>query len=141
MYKAFSPSVLEEMEERGDISLTVKSGWEHANKWTAQPFFISYCIGSEREHIFSCYFSQESTVIQITNIEPTKLIADKKALVDAYMYITLKGLIGYAENAGVSRLIIDSYISAAADHMLDLGFYVTPKGISGGSRGCKRLKD
>jgi len=38
-------------------------------------------------------------------------------------------------------LIFDSFIPAAADHMFDLGFNVTCRGICGGSRGCKSLKD
>lgn len=142
MYKAFSPSVLKEMTERGNILLTIKPGWEQATPWNASPSFISYCMGTNREHIFTCYFSQESTVMQVTNIEATKLISDKKSLVDAYMYVALKGLVELAENKKVQRLIVDSFISAAADHMLDLGFYITPKGAfsSTGSRGCKTIE-
>ncbi len=142
MYKAFSPSVLKEMMERGNVLLTVKPGWEGSTPWNPCPSFISYCIGTNREHIFTCYSSQESTVMQITNIEATKLISDKKSLVDAYMYVALKGLLDIAEDKEVKRLIIDSFISSAADHMLDLGFYITPKGAfsSTGSRGCKTIK-
>lgn len=143
MYKAFSPSVLKEMEEHGNILITVKSGWEQTNKWSAKPSYVSYCIGAKREHIFSCYMSQETNTIQITNMKATRLISDKKALIDAYMYIALKGLIEFARDTGVERLIVDSPISAAADYMLDLGFYVMPKGkfSTSGSRGCKRLEE
>lgn len=141
MYKSFSQSVLEEMEERGGILLTIKPGWEQSTEWCAQPFFISYCMGLQREHIFSCYLSKENGAIQIVNLEATELIKDKKSLVDAYMYVTLKGLIKHAKNMGATRLIVDSYIPATADHMLDLGFYITPKGMTGGARGCKKLKE
>ena len=143
MYKAFSPSIIEEMEERGNIVITVKPGWEQTQPWSSKPSYISYWLGTHHERIFSCYVAQEKTaaVVQVTNMEATKLISDKKALVDAYMYITLKGLIEYAKSAEAERLIVDSYIPAAADHMLDLGFYITPKGsLAGGSRGCKTIK-
>jgi hypothetical protein len=40
----------------------------------------------------------------------------------------------------MKRLIVDSYIPAAADHMMDLEFSVTARGISAGARGCKILK-
>ena len=142
MYRALSPSVLEEMAGRGNILLTIKHGWEHQTPWTATPSFISYCIGTTREHIFICYSSRESTVMQISNIEATELISDEKSLVDAYMYVALKGLINLAESSRVKRLIVDSFIPSTADHMLDLGFYITPRGsFSGaGSRGCKTIK-
>lgn len=140
MYKSLSPSVLEEMVERGNILVTVKPGWEQTSGWNAKPSFISYTTGYDREHIFTCYFVCDSHSVQITDVEPTKLIYGEKALVDAYMYVTLKGLVEFANNLGANRLIFDSIIPAA-DHMLDLGFNVTSKGISGGSRGCKSLKD
>lgn len=141
MYKSFSPKILEEMKERGDILVTIKRGWEDTGGWDAKPSFISYTIGHDREHIFRCYFMRENDVVQISDVEPTELISGKKALVDAYMYITLNGLIEFANSLGAKRLIFDSFVPAAADHMLDLGFNVTSKGISGGSRGCKSLKD
>ena len=141
MYKSLSTSVLREMEERGDILVTIKPGWEQSGGWQAKPSFISYAVGYDREHIFGCYFMQENNTIQISDVEPTKLISNEKSLVDAYIYITLKGLIEFANNLGAKRLIFDSLIPAAADHMLDLGFNITSKGISGGTRGCKLLKD
>ena len=143
MYRTLAPSVLKEMEECGNVVLTVKPGWEQVNQWSSKPSYISYCIGTRREHIFTCYMSQENTTIQITNMEATKLIANNKALIDAYMYVTLKELIDFAETQQVKRLIVDSFISSAADHMLDLGFYVTPKGTfsANGSRGCKTIKE
>jgi len=71
----------------------------------------------------------------------TELIADKKGLVDAYTYLALKGMVDFTRTMQATRLIVDSFIPALADHMLDLGFHVTPKGMSGGCRGCKTLKD
>ena len=140
MYKAFGPAVLAEMEERGNILITVKPGWEAGGDWISKPSFISYCIGTNREHIFTCYISQESKAVQISNMEATKLISDKKALVDAYVYVALKGLVGFARSLDARRLLVDSFIPAAADYMLDLGFYVTSKGLSAGARGCKTLR-
>jgi len=140
MYRAFSPTVLKEMEDRGNILVTVKPGWEGGGEWISKPSFISYCIGTGREHIFTCYLSQESKSIQISNMEATKLISDKKALVDAYMYVALKGLVKFARSLNARRLLVDSFIPATADYMLDLGFYVTSKGLSAGARGCKTLR-
>ena len=147
MYKAFSPIVIKEMETHGNISLTIKSGWEQVNAWSAKPSHICYWMGDYQEYIFDCYSSQEKTVMEIGNLKATEIISDKDALVDAYMYLTLKGLIDLAEIVGVKRLIVSSYISATADYMLDLGFYVTHNkillsgGSSGESRGCKTLKE
>jgi len=137
MYKSLSPYVVREMDERGHILLTTKAGWE--NNWCAMPSHISYNIGTESEHIFRCYFSQQMGAIQITNVEATDLISDNKALVDAYMYIAIKGMVDFAGTFKVKRLVFDSFIPAAADHMLDLGFYITAKGLDGGSRGYKIL--
>jgi len=139
MYKAFGPAVLAEMEERGNILITVKPGWEGGGDWISKPSYISYCMGTNREHIFTCYLSQESKSIQIANMEATKLISDRKGLVDAYVYVALKGLVKFAKSLNASRLLVDSFIPATADYMLDLGFYVTSKGLSAGARGCKTL--
>ena len=79
--------------------------------------------------------------MQITNVVATKLIADKKGLVDAYTYIALKGMIEFAKNMKSQRIIVDSYIPSLADYMLDFEFHITPKGLSGGCRGCKILED
>lgn len=143
MYKTLAPSVIKEMEECGNIVLTIKPGWEQGNLWSARPSYISYCMGTRHEHIFTCYMSQGGETIQLTNMAPTELISNNKALIDAYMHIALKGLIGYAKTQGIKRLIIDSFTSSAADHMLGLGFYVTSKGTfnSSGSRGCKTIKE
>jgi len=135
MYKSFSPSVLKEMEKRGHIQITAKNGWEQV--WSAQPSFISYCIGNTYERIFSCYYSGYDDQIQITSIEAMDLISKNKGLIDAYMYLAIKGIIRLANNIGVKYVVVDSFISSAADHMLDLGFRV---GLSNGSRGCKKLK-
>ena len=141
MYKSLSASVLKEMTERGNTTITIKAGWETSSAWVSIPGFITYCLGGNLEHIFRCYMSREHDSIQITNVEPTELIADKKALVDAYMYVALKGVVKFAEDMRVKRLIFDSYVPAAADHMIDLGFRITSKGLSGGSRGLKTFKE
>lgn len=140
MYKSFSPGVLKEMKNRGEIIITIRPGWENAAQWSYIPGFISYCIGQNREHIFSCYISKDTETVQLTNIVPTKLINENKSLIDAYMYVAIKGLMELTEGMGAKRLVIDSLLPAAADHMLDAGFSVTPKGPVG-TRGCKTLKD
>lgn len=140
MYKAFAPSVVKELEERGNIIVTIKSGWEQDDGgWLCKPCFVTYCIGSALEHIFSSYLSNEMNTVQFANIEATEVISGNKPLVDAYMYVALKGLIEFAKNLKKKRLVIDSYIPAVADHMLDLGFYITPK-TGAGARGCRILK-
>jgi len=126
------------MEELGHIIITAKNGWE--NVWNMQPSFISYNIDIASERIFSCYYSKSGNQVQITNLEALKLISDDKAMVDAYLFLAIKGLIRFTNNIGAKRLVVDSFIPAAADHMLDLGFYVVCKGLSNGSRGCKTLE-
>lgn len=137
MYKSLSPAVLREMEERGNVTLTTKPGWEQA--WTMVPSFVSYNIGTQRERIFKCYLSINTGAIQITDIEPTAVINKNKALIDAYMYLAVKGLIRYAISLKARQLVLDSYAPSIADHMLDLGFKVTCRGESLGARGCKSL--
>jgi len=141
MYKAISSSIIKEMLDAGDTYVSIKKGWEHSSGWSAKPSYIIYALGPERERIFSCYFFRERDTIQITNLEATKLISDQKALVDAYMYIALVGLIEFSKNLGVKRLIVDSYIPSIADHMLDLGFQITAKGFGrAGGRGIKNIE-
>ena len=144
MYKTLSPETLKEMEERGHIMVSFKEGWETCSPWSSKPAYLYYCLGSERERIFTCYISTADATTQITNLEATKVISGEKALVDAYMYVALKGLIRFARNNQSRRLVIDSYISATADYMLDMGFRITAIGSApsvGGARGCKTLKD
>jgi len=128
------------MSSRGHISITVKKGWENVITWSSTPGFISYRLGVNTEHIFSCYITRGEKTVQLSNIEPTELIASQKSLVDAYIYVALKGVISLAGNIGAKRLVLDSSIPAIANHMLDMGFNVTPRGTSG-SRGCKLLED
>jgi len=140
MFKTLSPTAIEEMDKLGDINISIKSGWEEQGDWQAKPAHVVYWIGYTSEDIFTCYYSRESRTLQITNIEPTSLIGNQKALVDAYLYIAIKGIIGMAEKIRVKRLIIDSFLPPTADHLLDLGFHVTSKGLSSGARGCKDLE-
>ena len=118
-----------------------RPGWELQGGWSSKPAFILYWIGYESERIVSCYWSREGKTTQITQIEPDSLIIDNKALIDAYLYVALKGLILEADKSRMKRLIVDSYIPSIVDHMLDLGFSITAKGLSmPGGRGCKILE-
>jgi hypothetical protein len=141
MYKSLSSSILKEMLDRGRITVTIKTGWETACSWASMPSYITYCLGGRREHIFSFYLTRGPNTIQMINVESTKLISDKKPLVDAYMYVALRGVIDFAKSLKAKRFIFDSYIPSAADHMLDLGFIVNPKGFNSGGRGLKILKE
>jgi len=143
MYKALSPAVVREMGERGEIIVTVKSGWEQSGGWVAKPGFISYCLATTQERIFSCYITYEGDTIQITNLEPTELIAGQKQLVDAYMHVAICGIIKHGLMLRFKRLIVDSHIPAITDHLLDLGFFITAKGAFSGSgaRGFKLLEE
>jgi hypothetical protein len=131
------------MNEVGAVSITIAKGWENAGSWSSIPAFIAYWLGPESEHIFSCYYTRGRKTLQLTDLEATGLIKDKKALVDAYLYVAIKGIINNAKTMGLQRLIIDSYIPSVVDHMLDLGFRITPKSAFGaaGGRGCKILED
>jgi len=137
MFKALSPSVIDEMVEAGNITVTIKPGWEDQGHWLAKPANIVYILGYNEEAIFTCYYQRSGSTLQITNVEPAKLIGDRKSLVDAYLYVALKGLVDMANSIKLKRLVIDSYIPALADHMLDLGFNVTARGLASGSRGCR----
>lgn len=140
MFKAFAPAVVKEMEEQGTVELVVKPGWESSvGNGSSKPGFISYCIGIEREHIFSCYFSDGGHYLQVTNIKPTSLISSERALVDAYMKVTLKGLIEVAKAIEKKRLIVSSMEPSLVDHMLDLKFKIAPVRLVAkvGARGYK----
>lgn len=138
MYKACSPTILEDMEKNGKIIISIKEGYEMSGAWTAKPINIFYYIGNIKERIFECYYHERNKVVQITNIKPTQLIADQSNLVDGYMYIVLKGLIEFAKSTNAKKIIVDSKISSITDHMLDLNF----ESFSvGGQRACKHLED
>lgn len=139
MFKTVAPSVLKELSDAGEILLTIKPGWEMAGSWSSKPSHIYYCLGTNRERIFDCYFNHDKNAVQVTNIEAAKLIKGQKSLIDAYMHVALKGLLDLAISLKSKRLIVDSYIPSVADHMFDLGFNVTSKGLQSGARGCKLL--
>jgi hypothetical protein len=140
MFQALSQKTIEEMDSIGHILITVKSGWETAGTWSSQPHNISYCLGGHsKEHIFTCYILKESATVQVTSIEATELISDKKCLVDAYLVLALKGLMDYAKYICCDRLIVDSWIPSIIDHMLDLGFTTQPRGSFSSIRGIKKL--
>jgi len=141
MYKPLSDEVMRQLEDVGDVVITIKPGWETSGQWTAKPAYINYYRGTMGERIFRCYYDESGDTLSITHVEATKMIGDKKALVDGYLFVALKGLINHASSNGKKRLIVESYIPAIADHMLDLGFSLQPKGLQPGGYGCKLLKE
>lgn len=140
MYKALSPSVLKEMTDDGLVFLTIQSGWEPSSPWSAKPHHICYQLGTDHEHIFSCYYMLSGRTVRITNIKAAKIISKERALIDAYMYIALKGLIRIAKEMGAVKLVVDSQIPSIADHMLDLGF-ISGAFSTTGCQGFKTLKE
>ncbi len=144
MYQALPDSILEKMRDEGRVDVKIKKGWETAgpSSWQSIPHDISYGYGDYQEKVFTCYISVDGNTAQITNIEPTEIIKDKRKLVDAYMYVVIYGLIGYCKVIGKKRLIIDSWEPSVIDHMVDHGFYISPKGIdNGGGRGFLALEE
>ena len=142
MYQALSPKVLEEMSEVGMAVITVKEGWEGVGNWSSKPSWISYCLGHHtQEHIFSCYVTKENRVLQVSNIEATELIADKKCLVDAYLMVALLGLIDHGRMVGCKMLVIDTWLGCAIDHMLDLKFNIQKSMTFCSIRGHKNLEE
>jgi hypothetical protein len=140
MFKTFGSDVIDEMVESGSISISIKEGWEIANRWNSTPAFITYCMGMGFvERVFSCYYTVEGNTLQVDNIEATEIIANRKALVDAYLYVALKGLIEFAQSRGHKRLVVDSHIPYIIDHLIELKFSASSKGLMAGGRGSITL--
>jgi len=122
MFKQLSPAIIEKMKEDGRVILTVKKGWETATSIHAIPYKINLYIGNNMEHLFDCYLQIYGSTIVISDIRSSSIIADKKNLVDGYLYLAINGLMKFAKAHDKNRMIVDTEIKYAADHLPHYGF-------------------
>ncbi len=128
MYKQLKQSAIKELEESGFVILTIKEGWKHGSVRSSLPYNINYQIGIDSERIFRCYVHIYGETIEVTDIEPAPIISGHKNLVDAYLGITVQGIIDYAKSLSRSRIIISSCIPSTSEHLAGKGFTLVPKG-------------
>jgi hypothetical protein len=122
MFKQLSPSVTEELKGDGRVVLTVKGGWETATMINSIPYKINLYIRTNVEHMFNCYLQDYSSTLLISNITPAPAIAAQKSIIDSYLYIAINGLIQFAKMRDKNRVIVDTTIKCAADHLPHYGF-------------------
>lgn len=122
MFKQLSPSVTEELKVDGRVVLTVKSGWETASMINSIPYKINLYIGTDVEHMFNCYLQDYSSTLLASNITPAPAIAAQKSIIDSYLYLAIDGLIHFAKMHDKNRVIVDTTIKCAADHLPHYGF-------------------
>ena len=134
MYKQIAPSVVKEMRDMGIITLTIKKGWEEYMQWHAIPYHINFSaphntmlkIGSSITHIFNCYVDGHGSVMNVSNVAPSKEMSKNKSLIDVYLHLAIKHAVAYAEDLGKTKLTFSSKIPSAAEHLVDCGFRVFP---------------
>lgn len=135
MYQALSPSVIEDLEKQGEVVFTLKTmkdipADQVNSPWRTIPHKISFQIGTEEEHIFNCWVQIYDGTMNVSHIETAGMLkTEERGLVDAYLYLTIKGAIDHARSIHLHRLVIDSYLSATAEHLADLGFELFPGGL------------
>lgn len=124
MFKQLAPSVIEKMKEEGRVVLTVKNGWETSTELNSIPYKINLYIGNQVEHLFNCYLylQKHGSTILISNIIPSSSVGTQKNIIDGYLYLAIDGLIKFAKTNKKNRIIVDTYIECAADHLPHYGF-------------------
>jgi hypothetical protein len=122
MFKQLSPSVIEKMKKDGRIILTIKSGWERVTTMSAAPYKINLYIGRQMEHLFNCYLQMYGSTVVVSNIEPSLQATTQKGILDGYLYLAIDGLIKFAKTHDKKRMIVDTTIKCAADHLPHYGF-------------------
>ena len=122
MFKQLSPSIMEKMKTDGRIVLTVKSGWETATEMDALPYKINLYMKNETEHLFNCYLQINVSTIAATNITPSSSISGQKNIIDCCLYLAIDGLVKFAKIHRKNRIIIDTNLRCAADHLPHYGF-------------------
>ncbi len=122
MFKQLSQSVIEKMKEDGRIMLTVKRGWETATSTNPIPYKINLFIDNQLEHLFNCYLQIYDSAVIISDIIPTPYVSHQKNLIDGYLYIAIDGLVKFAKRQKKKRVVVDTNISCAADHLPHYGF-------------------
>ena len=113
---------MEKMRKDGRIILTTKNGWEKATSMNSVPYKINLLLGNQMEHLFNCYLQMYGFTIVISNIEPSFSITTQKSMVDGYLDIAIDGIIKFTRLHGKNRIIVDTKIKYAADHLPHYGF-------------------
>ena len=110
------------MKTDGRIVLTVKTGWEMASKMESLPYKINLYMENQTEHLFDCYLQAYGNTIMVSNITPASSISAQKNIIDCYLYLTIDGLIKFAKMHEKSRIIVNTDLKCAADHLPHYGF-------------------
>jgi len=141
MYKALSPSVLKELENQG-IVMYISEGKPKA--WVATRYRVYFIIGSDREHIFNCLIQEYDNTVHVSDVETSDFLKkEEQGLVEAYLYLAIKGAIRYVRlatrNKEEVKLIFDSYLTPTPECLSELGFKIFPS--AGPYRGYVKLKE
>lgn len=136
MFKQLAPSVVEEMRKDGRIILTAKNGWEKLTSTNSVPYKINLQLGCQMEHLFNCYLQIYDHTIVVSNIESSPSITTQKGMVDGYLDLAIDGIIKFTRLCGKNRIIVDTDIKCAADHLPHYGF----KLFSGTGYSTKSIK-
>lgn len=144
MFKQLAPAIVEKMKEDGRVVLTVKNGWEATTELNSIPYKINLYIGNKVEHLFDCYLyiQKHGSTILISNITPSPSVGAQKNVIDCYFYLAVDGLIKFAKTYKKNRIIVDTDIECAADHLPHYGFklFREPDSVTKSIKGMLILK-
>lgn len=131
MYREIEKNQAAVLAESVEMRFTVKPGWEGSVTalWSSIPCLIIGMIGaSERQLLFDCYHSSYDGNMDISRLKPSDwLNKQEKGLTDFYLRMALETILRHAKRDLISRLLISTDIPSAFEHLIDLGFSLTPK--------------
>lgn len=142
MFNSLRKSDADKLRADINMSLVTKEGWSDVSMmttWHSIPSYILGCVGTERQILFSCYSSMYDKNLDVTLIEPApSLMKMGKSYTDFYLGIAIEDLQRFAKSGDFRRILLETYLPSAYDHLLDHNFVVLPR--TDKVQGYKKLK-
>lgn len=126
MIQIMSLEEQKELENAGEIIISVKNGWSAA-PWSPTPYSIYYSWGyHEREIIFECYLTYNYSTLTVTNITESKWLKEQNdlPLTDFLACLTVRALKEHARLLNKDIICADTKISLFVDHFINEGFTI-----------------
>lgn len=129
MFDELNKSSAERLAEEVDVSLQPKAGWVSGStpSFMAIPTEIVGRIANERQLLFDCYSSIYDGNLDITNLRPSKEIKDwDKSMIHFYLGLTMKKIEALSRLTLIKRLLWETEMPFIYDHVMDLGYKISP---------------
>lgn len=125
MYQELDKASREEIENSGEIFITIKPGWEQAGGWSDTPYLIKFAIATERFEVFRCYVQMYSETMAFTDIHIGKDLEDAEpGRIEVYARLALEAIIEHADLAGKLHLMVDTTVPQFLEWFIDHKFNI-----------------